>query len=117
MDFALSGNETQIDSFSWVIHYDMDIDEEIEKLQDKLVKAFEGQTAHTITRVLTQTTSSSVLTAAGRVDDHIHDILDYVRELYARCYEPGTRVSFPVSLQFLNFVSYTPLKAVQGGTP
>ncbi|MNO96163.1 hypothetical protein D3C76_878250 [compost metagenome] len=113
MDFALSGNETQIDSFLWVIHHDMDIDEEIEKLQERLEKAFEGQTAHTISRVLTQTTSSSVLTSAGRLDEHIHDVTDYVRELYARCYAPRSGVGFPISLQFLNFVSYTPLRAVE----
>jgi len=113
MKFALSGNETQVDSFAWVVHHDMDIDEEIPKLEKRMNKAFEGEQAHVITRIITQRTSGSILTEAGKPEQHMQAVLDYVRDLHTRSGKPKSDVSFPIDMQVLNFISYTPLEVVE----
>lgn len=113
MNFALTGNEVQIEGFAWVIHHDFDIDEEIPKIEAKLRKCFEGETAHKITRVYVGSDSfKSFYTQAGFEDIHIPGILEYIRELHQKG-------RFPLDLRFMNYVTYTPLTLVENkeGTP
>lgn len=113
MRFALNGTETQIDSFAWVIHNDMDIDEEVVKLQKRFEAVFKGERAHLITRIITQRSSGSILTQAGRNDQHIADLIEYMKGLHTRSGKPKSDVSFPIDMQVLNFVSHTPLEIVE----